>query len=232
MRVTKCLIVLTVAIAATSWSRVDAGIVGPGDNGSLDGGTNDSSANLLLVAATATESLAAGNYNVTGWEYTFDTVGAANIAGSTITPFLATGDASTDTYTYVAVGDTITVASNVDASTFGSPVTFGVNNTFSLGAAANVYAGFLMTLGTGTRAPIAFESGSGDEGLIHYAAGVVAPVVGNSPSGGTSNGTAFSRHYDFQITTAPAVVPEPSSLLLLCGAAGVLGLLIRRRRTA
>ena len=125
-----------------------------------------------------------------------------------------------------AIGDTITVASNIDSSTFGAPVTFGVNNTFTLGAAEDIYAGIFMSKSAGTGAPIPFVAVGGDTGLIRYGIPIV-PVVGNSPSGGTLKTTGLGRHYDYQITTS--LVPEPVSFVLMA-VFGLVGLVVRRRR--
>jgi|GEM_PF-6876897 len=221
-------IVAVAAMAAISCSAAVAGTIGPGDNGQ-DSDNNDD-ARLLFISSSNPEALTAGTYSVTGWEYIFEATGTLNITGGKVTPLIVSGDASTDTYTYVAVGDELTAASNDFVSTFGSPVSFGTNNTFTLAADATIYAGFLAA--SDARAPIGFQTiaGGPDLGLIRFLDGVEAPVVGASPAGGNSNGSAFNRHYDLQINVEPVPVPEPATLVM--GVLGLIGAGVTRRRTA
>jgi len=213
-------LILTLCLTFILSGYANADIVGPGDNAIAPSFTDGDS--ILFISDENTSAVTAGTYTVTGWEYIFQEAGRA-ITGSDATPFLAIGPAAPDSadsrgdFTIVAVGDLINAASATTVSTFGSPVSFGANNTFTLASDATVYAGFYSQNAGPLGSPIAADNLSlGDTGILLFGGAVPAPALGAIPTGGNSNGGAFGRHYDFQITfEAVAAVPEPSGVLTL-----------------
>jgi len=228
----KLLLTLCLTFVLSAYANAD--IVGPGDNG-IDSDFNDGDS-ILVISDDNTSFVTAGTYTVSGWEYIFQQGRPSDpIMGSDATPFLAIGPAAPDSadaagdFTIIAVGDLVTAASDATVNTFGSPVSFGTNNTFTLASDATVYAGFYSE-NAAADAPIAVDNLNDgvDRGFILFGSNVNAPVVGAAPSGGGSNGTAFSRHYDFQITFDAAAVPEPGGVLILAFCA--IATVSRRKR--
>jgi flagellar basal body-associated protein FliL len=201
--------------ASSSWDGWDPAWGAPGDL-----------RNVITMDTGGAKTLAAGVYQAASFDYEFRN--ATNTKG-TITPFLATKSGAV--YTPIAVGDTVT---NIAASAFASH-SFGTNNSFTLTAESQVYAGFWWDNSAATSygtCPIGFVWGSGGGGSAAQGgfATLTAPVVGTAIPELTDVFTGGEgRAYCFGVTTTS--VPEPSVASLLgIGLSGLLAYAWRRGR--
>ncbi len=201
---------IIMALASTASANT---IIGPGDvvTTSADGADRG-----IVVDLNAPQTLLAGSYTATNFNYEFSTLPHALPTAGAVTPLLLTSP-SPGNYTVIAMGDTRTFTGD----TAFAAHSFGGTSTFTLAADTTVYAGY-YSIGDGFHntqlAPIGF-AGTGNS-FFRY--GADSPVVGNAISGGS--GGVETRTYDFSIT----VIPEPSSFGMLGAAAMAM---LRRRRS-
>ena len=220
------LVAASLCMCLTSTS--DAAMIGPGASiaaGTLDNGASINFEGRLNISQEFT-NLAAGSYNVNSFSW-------RELEGSTnadLQPFLATlnpGPNPGRIYTILWAGP-------IGTGTGGAGV-YTVNymgESFSLGAATDVYAGFnqqanIIPFSTSNIGANTDHQGSEFGADFSLMAGDQYP---NSDPWSNPN---LAREYAFDIDVEPsaAVVPEPGSLAVFAiGAVGIVGMGVRRRK--
>ena len=171
---------------------------------------------LTTDVGTPFANLAAGTYSVRDFQLNVFNHNTGDSGAGTIAPMLLTG--SSGSWTTLWVGDDFDPTSDgvQTAAAYGAGV-----ETFTLGAATDVYGGMFTKLGGGNIVAINLSNGSTD----HDANGYTAPTGAGQTVDGISN-TNLGRAYAFEINVEP--VPEPSTTALL--GLGGLALILRRRK--
>lgn len=183
-------------------------IIGPGD---IVPDSQDNAAPMIVVDLANPQTLAAGQWSASNFNYQFSSTVSGTAAG-TIAPILFTSP-SANVYDVIALGDAVSYTS---PTAFLTDQPFGGTSSFTLPSQTTVYAGLYYERTApftgGNNMAIGFaNSGSS---FLRYG-GATAPSVGSPISGGTPG--TFPRAYDFSVTVQ--AVPEPSLGFLAIGGA-------------
>lgn len=198
---------LALCVCASLLPHVSAQtIIGPG-NIAVD--AQDNAAPMIVVDLANAQTLAAGQWSATNFNYQFSTSVSGSAAG-TIAPMLFTSP-SANVYTPIALGGAVGYTS---PTAFLTNQPFGGTSTFTLPSQTTVYAGlyYERTAPFSGSNNMAIGFANSGSSFLRYG-GANAPSVGSPISGGTPG--TFPRAYDFSVTVE--AVPEPSLGLLAVG---------------
>jgi len=183
--------------------------------GNIASSSNDTAFAQIVVDLNVTQSMPAGNYEATFFNY--------QITGTngTVTPLVLVSP-SANVYTVVAMGSTVTPSG--PTSFLSAP--FGGSSTFVLSSSTTIYGGFYWN-STAVSNPIGFIDGVGS--VYSRYGGAAPPVVGLNIASIGGGGAPLSRRYDFSITV-DQVVPEPGTAALFVALSGLALRRVTNRR--